>query len=336
MKKLSTFIIFAAIAANLFAQNPAKKYITMEHFTNSKCSTCASKNPAFYTTIGKPANAPSIHHISIHPSTPYSSCVLYQANTVENQALANFYGVVGTPVVFVNGTMTTGSSLITQAKIDAAVAETSPVIVQVTETPGASGSVDVKVTIKTVDAAGISGDFRLYVAVAERTVNLIPANSNVPVHYDVFRDMLTTTDGTLITLPAVGQSADYSFNYTPAAAWQANELFVTAYLRNPLTKAILQSGTRFDAIVLETAQPIDNQSVSIFPNPATDEITISFDHVIIDVVDVFNTAGQQVYVKKDGLGSPKVSLKTGELATGVYFTKVKTRTGTTFGKFVKN
>lgn len=335
MKNITAFVLFTFVAANLFGQNPAKKYILMEHFTNSKCSICASKNPAFYNTINQAANAANIHHLSIHPSVPYPDCVFYQANTAENQALANFYGIPGTPRLYVNGTATTGSALITQAKIDAAAAETSPIRVLVSETPNPNGSIDVKVTIETGDAAGISGDHLLYVAVAEKVINQTTPNGE-SVHHDVFRDMLTPVAGSTITLPAVGQSAVYNYNYTVAANWKASEVFVTAYVRNVATKLILQSGTRFDPIVLGTSQIIDNQLVSIFPNPATDEVSLATDHIIIDAVDVFNMAGQQISAPKTGLGSSKVSIKTADFTPGVYFTKVKTSRGTTFGKFVKN
>ncbi len=334
MKKIFSFIVLLAFAAQLFGQNPAKKFILLEHFTNSKCSICASKNPAFYNIINTVANAKNIHHLSIHPSTPYSDCVFYQANTVENQAIANFYNVVGTPVLFLNGASASGSTLITQAKLDAAAALTSPITIIVTETANANGSTDVKVAIKTVDAANTSGNFVLNVALSEKTVNQTTPNGE-SVHRDVFRDMLTTTAGTSITLPAVGQSTEHTFNYTAQSGWKPSELFVTAYVRNLATKAILQSGTRFDAIVLETSQPIENQSVSLFPNPATDQIFVSSENIIIESIDVFNAAGQRVFAQTEGIGTAKIAVKTGDLALGIYFTKVKTRTGTSFGKFVK-
>ena len=176
---------------------------------------------------------------------------------------------------------------------------------------------------------------RLYVALAEKTIALTTPNGEA-VHHDVFRDMLTPVDGTVIMLPAVGQSKDYTFNYSVKSTWQPSEMFVTAYLRETATKNIVQSGTRFDPIALDAPQVIENQSVSIFPNPATDEVSVSFGNVIIESVDVFNAAGQKIDLEPEGIGSQKLTLNIGNLPNGIYVTKVKTHAGTAFGKFVKH
>ena len=103
MKNVSAFIFFTLVSLALSAQTSVKKYVLLEHFTNSKCSVCASKNPAFFTLIDQYPN--DVHHVSIHPSTPYSTCVFYQSNTTENEARADFYNIPGTPRVAVNGTL---------------------------------------------------------------------------------------------------------------------------------------------------------------------------------------------------------------------------------------
>ncbi|MCB0530326.1 MAG: hypothetical protein KDC65_17730, partial [Saprospiraceae bacterium] len=103
MKKHKLLLLFLFAATALSAQSSAKQYVMIEHFTNTKCPTCASKNPAFYNLINQYPD--DIHHISIHPPIPYNTCGLYLANTTENSARANFYGIFGTPSIAINGTL---------------------------------------------------------------------------------------------------------------------------------------------------------------------------------------------------------------------------------------
>jgi hypothetical protein len=77
MKKLTLFAASLLLNLGLIYAQVAKKTI-VEHFTNTKCSICASRNPGFHTNLN--AN-PAIQSISIHPSSPYSTCFLSQQNT---------------------------------------------------------------------------------------------------------------------------------------------------------------------------------------------------------------------------------------------------------------
>jgi Secretion system C-terminal sorting domain/Outer membrane protein Omp28 len=338
MKKLATFLLFSVFSSFLFAQNPVKKNIFLEHFTNSKCSTCASKNPGFYAIINTAANAQKINHVAIHPSTPYDDCIYYLANTVENNAWAATYGIQGTPKVFTNGEAGTGNALITQAKIDAAALLTSPIGIEVVETEQANGTdVKVEVTIKTVDSAIPTGNFKLFVAVSEKTVNQ-PAPFLEPIHHDVFRDMLPNSTGETVILPAVGQSIKFSYIYTIASGWKKDQMFATAFVRNMADKKVLQSANKLNSITLGAAQVIDNQQVSLFPNPATDELTLTFDPNLVkfQTAEMFNSAGQKVIFSTKNQTAGKLSLDVKNLENGVYFLKMQTDNGVIVRKFLKN
>jgi hypothetical protein len=338
MKKLATFLLVSTLASCLFAQNPVKKNMLMEHFTNSKCSICASKNPSYYTLIGSAANAPKINHLAIHPSTPYNTCVFYLANTTENQAWANFYSIQGTPQVFLNGVLSSGGSLMTQAKIDGAAALTSPISLEVVETEQPNGTdIKVDVTIKTVDSAIPAGDFKLFVAASEKTVNQTTSNGEA-VHHDVFRDMLPNSTGETLVLPAVGQSITFSYTYTVATGWKKDQMFATAFVRNMTDKKILQSATKFNVVTLDAPQVVDNQQVSLFPNPATDELTLTFDQNLVkfQTAEMFNAAGQKVAVSSKIQSAGKLSLDLKNIESGVYFLKMQTENGVIVRKFLKN
>jgi hypothetical protein len=69
MKKL-LLIVGLILMQFVYTQGQVAKKIIVEHFTNTKCSICASRNPGFHTNLS--AN-PTVQSISIHPSSPYST-----------------------------------------------------------------------------------------------------------------------------------------------------------------------------------------------------------------------------------------------------------------------
>ena len=106
MKKslLLSFFVLALLQTN-FAQ--VLQTVVVEHFTNTRCGICASRNPGLFNNL---AANPKILHIAVHPSSPYSTCLLNQHNKVENDARTNFYGIYGgTPRIVINGTVMNGS-----------------------------------------------------------------------------------------------------------------------------------------------------------------------------------------------------------------------------------
>ena len=91
--------------------------VIIEHFTNTRCGICASRNPAFYQTL---AYYPQALHIAYHPSSPYSSCAFNMHNSSENDQRTYFYNIYGgTPRAVIQGEVVApGNPLITADKID--------------------------------------------------------------------------------------------------------------------------------------------------------------------------------------------------------------------------
>ena len=101
MKK--TFSL-SAIAILFFCQlafSQVPKKAVVEHFTNTNCSVCASRNPGFYTNLNMQTG---VLNLAVHPSSPYPNCLLYQQNATANDARTNYYGIYGsTPRLVING-----------------------------------------------------------------------------------------------------------------------------------------------------------------------------------------------------------------------------------------
>jgi hypothetical protein len=334
MTKLRLLFALTLFASALSAQT-TKKYVLVEHITNSKCGICANRNPALYTLIQQPNNADDVHHVTIHPSIPYNSCRLYQANTAENEAWRNVYGVSSTPRVALNGTLLPPSSgaLLTQAQLDGLNTQTSPLNVRVEETVNGT-SRTAKVTLGSVGTLP-QGNYRVFVALLEKNVKL---NNPVEVtgenHYNVFRDMLTAVTGDAFTPAPKGGGVVLNYTFTANAAWNANELYVLAFVKNMDTKAVENSGTRFDPTVTLGAGEVTPVSVQIMPNPAADLAYAQIEDDAIESTEIFALDGSRVWLSaQPAQGTVELPLTT--LKSGVYMVKMTGSKGVYVGKLVK-
>ena len=180
----------------------AKRYIFLDQVTNSQCGVCGASNPGFYSLLSNYAG--SYHHLSIHPSFPYSSCVFYQANKTENNERASYYNITSTPTVMINGLTKKSASQVNATLLNAELAKTSPIEVIVKETSGTNRAVTVEV--KTVGTKP-TGTYKIYAAIAEKTRNQTTGNGE-KVHYDVFRKFITASSGDNISLADNGSSVN--------------------------------------------------------------------------------------------------------------------------------
>lgn len=221
----------------IHAQVPKK--VVVEHFTNSKCSICASLNPGFYTNLNKQKD---VIHLAIHPSSPYSACVLSQHNVVENDGRTNYYGVYGsTPRLVIQGVVIASNANYSSSAIFTPyLNQTSPASIRIVQTKFGKDSIRSRIVIKT-EASHSLGALSLFVALAEDTLNYKGSNGE-PVHYDVFRKSLSGFSGMNVTLPTkVGDSLVYTLSSPSNAAWNFAHIFTLAILQEKNSKAVVQS-----------------------------------------------------------------------------------------------
>lgn len=83
------------------------------------------------------------------------------------------------------------------------------------------------------------------------------------------------------------------------------------------------------ALGSQVVKSIVPNQISMFPNPATDELTISVTNEIISIV-IYNFIGQTVYTRD--FNTKQVQIDVSALPAGVYFVKIN---GTEVRKFVK-
>ena len=330
MKKLFTLSLAIVLSLTTgFAQ--AKKYVLVEHFTNTYCSICASQNPGFFSRIAVETNT-KIHHIAIHSSIPYPQCPFYQANKTEQDARKDLYGVFSTPRASLNGAALISAGSISATDIDAATTGTSPIEVKVSETTGISRTATV--TLKAVGNVP-TANYKMYAAIVEKKVNF-NANNGETVHYNVLRKFIAYggelgQNGFAVTPTTTLQT--FNLPYTIQSGWSDTQIYVVAWVQNATTKEVLNSGTRFD-IQSATEEPSIDAFVNVSPNPTSGKTMISFTQVTPQYLTIQNAVGQVLETRKLVNNAP-IEVDLSSFATGVLFIKIKGVEGTAVKRVVK-
>jgi hypothetical protein len=253
IKKIQMKNVFTSLllffAVSMIAQVP--KNVVVEHFTNTLCSVCASRNPGFFTNLN---NHPNVIHLAIHPSSPYSNCIFSQHNPTENDARTNYYNIYGsTPRLIVQGTLVPVSTNYGNASIFTSQGgQMSPFTVRIkVDNVNLAGQVMVEVVVKT-EATHNYTDLNLFAAIAEDTI-FYNAPNGENIHYNVFRKSVFETDGKMIQ-PAmmVGDSVVFmqSVNYT--SVWSMSNLVGISILQEIGNKAVVQAATSKNQVFTAT------------------------------------------------------------------------------------
>lgn len=248
MKNVFTSL-FLFFAISMVAQVP--KNVVVEHFTNTRCSICASRNPGFFTNLN---NHPNVIHLAIHPSSPYSTCVLSQHNPSGNDGRTNYYGIYGgTPRIVVQGSPVSASTNYGDASIFAnQTGQMSPFTVRIdVGLPNILGEFDVEVVVKT-EATHNYTDLKLFAAIAEDTVFYNAPNGETK-HYNVFRKSVFEIDGKTITPSMmVGDSVVFNQTMNFDNTWQLARLEGIAILQESGNKSVVQSATSRNQLFTST------------------------------------------------------------------------------------
>ena len=227
MKKLITLSFLIVVSTFNVHLGQVTKQVVLEHFTNTKCSVCASssKNPALNTNL---QNNPDVIRITYHPSSPYSTCIFNQHNVSGNDDRTNQYGIYGaTPRLVIQGDVISPNQNFSDANLfPNYYGELSPVLLNVYIDSTTVDSTYVKVVTTTV--AGLSSsNANLYVGLAEGTINYNAPNGET-VHHNVFRKALNGNQDSQISLATTaGDSVVHYFNTANHMDWNLCLLYTS-------------------------------------------------------------------------------------------------------------
>lgn len=332
-KEMKRRILLAAlIMSTVTGFGQVTQNVVIEHFTNTRCSICASRNPGLYNNL---KNAPEVLHLAIHPSSPYSTCKLNQHNVKENDDRTKYYGLYGsTPKVAVQGEAKSAGVDFTSKDLYASYqGKTTPVQVELQTTKKGGDSLVVRVVVRSAATHALSG-MRLYAVAAEDTVFYKSPNGE-DEHYDVFRKVLIDED---ITLPkTAGDSVVFIASAKNHPDWDASRMYVMAFVQHNSSKKVEQvESTKGDADTGGGTVGIDafkkSLASEVFPNPVTDQVTVAVKTNEQVKIQLFDCTGK---MRLETSFEKETSLNIQELETGVYILRIHTPKGLESHRLVK-
>jgi hypothetical protein len=336
---MQTFKHFTLILLGFFfvtelcAQDVSKN-IVVEHFTNTRCSACASRNPNFYNALKQ---NPNVIHIAYHPSAPYSACLFSTQNKIQNDARPKYYGIFGsTPRFVINGTEKPGSQVVNSTVYNEFKNQTTPVDLHVKVAKSGTDDIEIAFDVD-IKSNNTIGNVNYFVALVEDTV-FYNAPNGEKIHKDVFRKSLSNE-----TLPSfmIPQNAGNQYSFKDKiktnTLWNLSRIYAIVVLtdsnkkvvqvaRSPLYDPNIVSSTDTESIIAE--------NVNIYPNPVTTELFFkSNQNQNIQKVVIINNMGQKLLEVVPGHDQSWINVSV--LNAGTYFLEVSFENKISVQKFIK-
>ncbi len=318
-------------ASDLWAQS-VPKAVLVEHFTNTLCSICASRNPGFY---GNLRQQPNVLHIAYHPSSPYRGCQFSQQNPTENDARTNFYGVYGgTPRLVINGSVVPATQdYSSPALFGPFQSQTSPFAATVMLRAVGPDSISATVRVVT-QGTPASSALRLYLALVQDTVNYAAPNGEQR-HYDVFRKSFTGLNAVAFFPAAAGGTVVLTRTLYKNPGWVANRLYAVAVVQEASGAVLQAAASQRLGVALGSMAPFAaGPALRLYPNPATGLLFLDLDADNSVVVTLYDALGQ--IVRQSATAGKQVPVPVGDLRAGHYFVRVMTARGVVhMARFIK-
>lgn len=302
------------------ANSQVTRTILVEHFTNTNCSICASRNPGFFTNL----NAQSgFIYFSTFPSAPYASCKLSQQNKVDADARTNYYSVYGgTPRLAINGSVISNSADYSSSAIfNSHKGQTTAYSVRVDLKNANTDSFLAEIIVKKISADAPIGAKRLFAVLVEDTVFYAGTNGETK-HYNVGRKSLFGASGMQIKLPInIGDSVVINQKIYIQAIWNKNRMIAIAAVQDSASKKLEQVG-KSNLTVMQTMQTNSLHSttdISIFPNPASGLLTVHGISGLNFAYKIYDVSGSLVSTANK-TSNPTIQIQ--GLANGIYFLQI--------------
>lgn len=293
--------------------------MVIEQFSNTRCGICANRIPPFWNTVQSFGD--DVILLSFYASSPYSSCPLYQAAKETNDQRVGWYSIPGTPSVRINGEAAPTNLWQNASSIlNSHTGGTSAVELNSTLTKN-STDFAAEVTYNFHGQINASEDPVLHVFVIERSVTA-GSLSGYTQHHNVVRARLTEPEGFSLDSHA-GSEGGWSHTFEAQPAWDADDLAIVAFVQSQTTAEIHNSSVA-DA---EITSNVDRNSESsrtefrMFPNPATDKLTVESNQPGRKTVSVINLLGSVVYTRT--FTGHSHSIPTEGFARGMYLVRLE-------------
>ena len=332
LKKLPffTFIFFLCGLTAVSAQTP--KTVIVEHFTNTRCGICANRNPGFYENLN---NHPDVIHLAIHPSSPYSNCLLNNHNPEGNDARTNYYGIYGsTPKLVIQGNLVPTNTNYGNPEIfDEYEGQTAPILITAQLSYNAEDDqYGYSVTIEATEDNNL-GEVAVFTALSENTVEYNAPNGE-DVHYDVFRQTFEDATGTFTVPATAGESVILNSSAVNLldGNYLSDNLSITVIVQDIETKEVIQADRGAVSFISGTDDAPILENVSVFPNPTVDAVRVSLQNDTETTLRLTDVTGK-LLTETVFRNAKTVSLS--NLPQGIYFINLVNAEGRFVQKVVK-
>ncbi|HOE59761.1 MAG TPA: T9SS type A sorting domain-containing protein [Bacteroidales bacterium] len=229
----------------LIAQQPkAQRLVLLEEFTSSTCGPCASVNPTIVQRLQQ--NPDKFTAIFYHVSWPSpGNDPMYLANTQENNARVNYYGVNSVPYSVIDGNYYTGHpNGWTMTTINNRYAMPSPAEIQLQHyLNAAQDSIFVNMLVILTDMMTGSQLVAQNVIIEKHIhFNTAPGTNGEKDFYNVMKKMLPGAGGTNLPTPlSPGDYVIMQYSWKLANVYDNNELAAIGFIQNNSSKEVLQT-----------------------------------------------------------------------------------------------
>jgi hypothetical protein len=321
--------------------------VLVENFTNTSQVDAIKEESEFLHDdfVAGDINGVEVIKLNYHTDYPGADPINI-LNPSDHGARAAYYNITSIPQAVLDGDSTQteyfstwGEAAFGQRTLDLAEYE------MIITTEIVDGLLKIDLSMTTLEGKDNDNDIILNVAIVENDVIILEVNNNEVVNsgetvvYDVVRDLLPNAAGSEIKNSdiLIAYNADQpftrSFTWTPNTEFDTEDLKVVAFLQDANTKTVYQA-------VSANVDPIDPNTVvtdivdtkvagfSLYPNPATDQATISFGKAISEehTVKVFDRFGKLVVEKVVSLGTNQLTFDTQDYINGFYFIQIESAT----------
>lgn len=305
-------LAITTVPAALTAQTDRK--VVIEHFTNTNCPICGSRNPGLFTNLDN--NGEGVIHVSYYPSSPYSDCKLNNHNKKENDDRTKYYGLYGgTPQIAIQGESKRGASFTNSSLFDAYKDQMSSFELEVAQIK-TEEKIEVSIVITAAEDNSV-GNMNLVALMVEDTVFYKGRNSERE-HFNVFRKSLAGIEGESQMLPSSkGESIAIEYSTSNHNDWDVNRMYAVVFLQDPMSKEVHQAATSPNKPLPTSIPLIEDHKVSIYPTSVNNQITVSGFETGASY-SITNLQGQSVL--KGVLVDPIISVPA--IKSGIYMLRI--------------
>jgi hypothetical protein len=328
----------------IFVSTNSRK-VLQEEFTQASCPPCAISNPAYDILLDANRLAGKVSVIKYHVGWPGFD-PMYNLNTQDALDRVRYKGIYAVPTGLQDGRLIDDCPLgyfgaiscLDQWQIDSASAIPSPFHINITTAENGS-DYQVNYEVEALSDFPLTS-FRVYAAVTEEYIQYpTPPGTNGEYEFPfVMRKMLPDAGGVAMPPLIAGQKFIQTFTTPILPDYTNTMLRVVVFIEDNSNQHIYQSEMTDEEIETGIADITAAEVIRVFPIPAKDRITISFNKAESNsIFTISNLLGEEVLQLRNVIvnGNSNAQLDIGNLNSGIYLLNVVNSNGSFTQKIIK-